>query len=147
VRSKTVEERRGHRGIAYTQREVYKMIKEKLCVMAVDDSPDILKAIYMILKDEYTVVILSDPNELKEALAYNTPDLFLLDYRMPEISGFELVPIIRSFPKHKKTPIAFLTAEGTASRREAAEKLGAVDFLKKPVSADELILFVSTWLR
>jgi DNA-binding response OmpR family regulator len=116
------------------------------CILAVDDSPDILRAIYWILKDDYKVVVLSDPAELRDALQHAVPDLFLLDYRMPEISGFDLVPVIRSFEEHKDTPIVFLTAEGTTSRRVNAEKLGALDFLKKPVSADELRIYVSKWL-
>jgi len=56
----------------------------------------------------------------------------LLDYKMPDLNGFELVPIIRSFEEHKDTPIIFLTSMGTTEHVSAAAMLGASDFLVKP---------------
>ena len=108
----------------------------KPVILAVDDSPDILKAIYSVLKDDYKVIPLSHPEQLENTLNHVTPDLFLLDYRMPEINGFDLIPIIRK--KHPDTPIIFLTAVGTIDHKSAAVMLGACDFLVKPLKADVL---------
>jgi PleD family two-component response regulator len=110
----------------------------KLVILAIDDSPDILKAIYYILKDEYKVISLPKPLMLEDMLKHITPELFLLDYNMPELNGFDLIPIIRGYDEHKDTPIVFLTAESTIDRKAAAVMLGACDFLQKPLYADEL---------
>jgi CheY-like chemotaxis protein len=108
-------------------------------IMAVDDSPDILKAVYLVLKDEFKVFPVSDPTQVEEMLRHITPDLFLLDYKMPKLDGLDVIHIIREFKEHKDTPIIFLTAEATIDRKSAAVMLGACDFLEKPIKADKLI--------
>jgi CheY-like chemotaxis protein len=113
-------------------------VNRKRLILAIDDSPDILKAIHSVLKDDYKVVPLTDPTQLESTLRHVTPDLFLLDYRMPEINGFDLIPIIRGHSGHKNTPIIFLTAVGTVDHKSAAVMLGACDFLVKPLKADAL---------
>jgi putative two-component system response regulator len=57
---------------------------------------------------------------------------------MPGLNGFELVPIIRNFDKHKDTPIIFLTSEGTIDNVTAALALGACDFTVKPFNPEVL---------
>jgi PleD family two-component response regulator len=110
----------------------------KLCVLAVDDSPSTLKTIIAALKNQYKVFTLSNPMQVKRFLQQVTPELFLLDYKMPEINGFELVPIIRSFEEHKDTPIIFLTSLGTKNNISVAAMLGAVDFVVKPFDSHTL---------
>jgi len=104
----------------------------KHIILAVDDSAVILKSVSAVLSGEYKVFTLPRPTEVEHVLSKITPDLFLLDYQMPEISGFDLVPIIRSFEEHKDTPIIFLTAEGTIDNVTAAIAMGASDFMVKP---------------
>jgi CheY-like chemotaxis protein len=82
----------------------------KMRILAIDDSIVMLKAISSILNDDYIVYGMTNPAMLGKFLKQVTPELFLLDYKMPEISGFDLVPIIRSFEEHKNTPIVFLTS-------------------------------------
>ena len=81
---------------------------------------------------------LTKSTELERVLQRLTPDLFLLDYQMPELSGFDLVPIIRNLEEHKDTPIVFLTSEGTIENLTAAIALGACDFVVKPFQPDVL---------
>ncbi|MCL2820598.1 MAG: response regulator [Oscillospiraceae bacterium] len=107
-------------------------------ILAVDDAPDILRTVHSLLKDKYKVHTLSDPVKLKELLTELTPDLFLLDYSMPEISGFELMPIIRSFPEHKNTPVIYLTSIKSADFYNLSTRLGACDYLIKPINAEKL---------
>jgi DNA-binding response OmpR family regulator len=57
---------------------------------------------------------------------------------MPELSGFDLVPIIRKFPEHKKTPIIFVTADRTVDQITAALDLGACDYIIKPIKEEIL---------
>ena len=110
----------------------------KLLILAVDDSPVILKSVSSVLSNEYKVLTLAKPTMLEKTLHQITPDLFLLDYQMPELTGFDLVPIIRSFEEHKDTPIIFLTSIGTIDNVSSALMLGACDFVVKPVHPDIL---------
>ena len=110
----------------------------KMLVLAVDDSPDILTAVTAVLSKTYKVFKLPKPEMLENILAQVTPELFLLDYRMPGLNGFDLIPVIRSFEEHKDTPIIFLTSEGTMDHVSAAIMLGACDFIVKPFQADVL---------
>jgi PleD family two-component response regulator len=122
----------------YLRRIEDEEFNRKLVVLAVDDSPDILKAILSLLRDEYKVVPLANPTMLENTLKQVTPELFLLDYKMPEISGFDLVPVIRGFKEHQDTPIIFITSEGTVDHVSMALALGACDFIVKPFKADVL---------
>ena len=110
----------------------------KPCILAVDDAPDVLKSVFHELRDLYTVFTLPKPEMLESFLMKTTPDLFLLDYNMPVLSGFDLIPIIRRFKKHEHTPIIFLTSEGTIDNLSAAVALGASDFIVKPFNPDIL---------
>ena len=110
----------------------------KMRILAVDDAPVVLKTISSLLGDEYKIYGMTDPKKVEGFLKQITPDLFLLDYKMPEISGFDLVPIIRSFNEHKNTPIIFLTSMGTVDYVSAAFALGAADFIVKPFQGNIL---------
>ena len=120
------------------QLDLEKRAKNRPIILAIDDSPGILREVNTALREQYIVYGLTTPETVTELLKSVTPDLFLLDYLMPVITGFELIPIIRSLPEHEKTPIVFLTAEGTIKNLSTAINLGANDFVLKPVSADVL---------
>ena len=107
-------------------------------VFAVDDSQAILEAVSAVLSNEYNVFKLPKPTMLEDVLKKVKPDLFLLDYQMPEMNGFELIPIIRRFKELKETPIIFLTSEGTVDNFTAAIGLGACDFIVKPFHPEQL---------
>ncbi|MCL2218862.1 MAG: response regulator [Chitinispirillia bacterium] len=111
---------------------------DKPRILAVDDVPSMLRTINYALRDKYKVYTLPKPEMLKKYLNTVTPDLFLLDYKMPTISGIDLIPIIREFPEHKDTPIIFLTSEGTADNLTAAIAIGACDYILKPFEPNML---------
>ena len=110
----------------------------KPVVMAVDDSPSILQVVSAVLSDEYKVITLVKPLTMKSILQKVKPDLFLLDFRMPEISGIDLLHVIRGFEEHKDTPIIFLTSAGTIDNVTASIALGVRDFVVKPFDPDVL---------
>ena len=109
----------------------------KPIILAVDDNPSILKSVNYLLNDKYRVYTLPNPEKLKDLLKMITPDLFLLDCKMP-IHGFDLVPIIRDRQAHRETPIIFLTSEGTIDNLSVAMHLGACDFIVKPIDEEVL---------
>jgi DNA-binding response OmpR family regulator len=120
---------------------------DKPCILAVDDFSVMLRTIHETLKDKYKVYTLSKPEKLKAILQDVKPDLFLLDYNMPQVNGFDLVPVIRSFPEHQETPIIFLTAEGTTEQVTTAIQLGACDFIVKPFDVKSLREKIETYLN
>ncbi len=107
-------------------------------ILAVDDHPSILKSINELLHDQYKVYTLPKPEALEMILKKITPDLFLLDCKMPVLSGFDLIPLIRAYPGHDKTPIVFLTSEGDQDTLYAAIQNGISDFIVKPI--DDAVL-------
>ena len=113
-------------------------VNRKMRILAIDDATVTLNTISSVLSEEYKVYGMTDPKMLEKFLQKITPELFLLDYQMPEINGFELVPIIRSFEEHKNTPIIFLTSFGTIEHVSSAFALGACDFIVKPFQGDIL---------
>jgi len=107
-------------------------------VLAVDDNPSILKSIKHLFDGLYRVYLLQDPLRIKDILKRLTPDLFLTDYLIPQPDGFDLVSTIRECAEHKETPIILLAAAGTIDSISTAARLGASDFINKPI--DETLL-------
>jgi len=107
-------------------------------ILAVDDNPSILQTINHLLCDDHKVYTLPHPQAITDVLDRVVPDLFLLDCHMPVMHGFELVPMIRSYPEHENTPIVFLTSEGTIDNVSVATSIGASGFIVKPIDEDVL---------
>ena len=115
-------------------------------ILAVDDVSSILKSIQFLLQDQYKIFLISKPESVIEFLRNKKPDLILLDYLMPVLTGFDLIPMIRALPGYKDTPIIIITTEGTLNHVNEARALGAIDFLVKPFLDNELQATVSKYL-
>ncbi|MCL2096254.1 MAG: response regulator [Oscillospiraceae bacterium] len=107
-------------------------------ILAVDDSPSILKSVNYALNGKYRVYTLPYPEKMEDVLRLTTPDLFLIDCHMPKISGFGLIDIIRKIPVHEETPIVFLTSERDNDTVFTAISRGVCDYIVKPVD-DEIL--------
>ena len=110
----------------------------KQTILAVDDSPSMLRSIHFALHNKYKVHTLQKPENLQKNLLNLKPDLILLDYNMPVINGFELFKVIREFPEFQKTPIVFLTSESSVDHLTEAINLGSSDFIVKPFNPRKL---------
>jgi len=75
------------------------------------------------------------------------PDLYVVDYLMPEIDGIEFVKRVRALPGRGEVPILMVTAAGDRSVRQRALEAGATDFLAKPVDAQEFLVRMRNMLR
>ena len=117
-------------------------------VMMVDDEPLMTDLIQAYLEDEgySNFVVTNDPREALELLRREDPGVLLLDLMMPQMSGFELLEAIRADRALRYTPVIVLTASTGAESKLRALKLGATDFLAKPVDASELVLRVRNTL-
>ena len=117
-------------------------------VMMVDDEPLMTDLIQAYLEDEgyRNFVVANDPRDALELLRKEDPGVLLLDLMMPQMSGFDLLEAIRSDRALRYTPVIVLTASTSGESKLRALKLGATDFLSKPVDQSELVLRVRNTL-
>ena len=106
-----------------------------------DDEQPICKVVEDILKPEgYKVVSVNSGQEALDELKKNKPDLMLIDFFMPLMSGRELCEKIRADSNLKDIKSAFLTAATLlVSGMKAIEEMGVLDFIKKPFEYKDLI--------
>jgi len=111
-------------------------------VMVVDDEPDIRDLVREILEDEgYAVVVAEDVKTAREAISERKPDLVLLDIWMPDQDGVSLLKEWRE-QGALQFPVVMISGHGTVETAVEATRLGAVDFIEKPLSLARLLLSV-----
>lgn len=120
--------------------------------MIVDDSPTIVSILRKILEPYgYNIKTASSGEEALKVIFHSLPDLILMDVTMQGIDGFETCKRIKSNRLTAGIPILFVTSENSSenSSEKKAEgfNIGAVDFLTKPFSADEILARVRTHLE
>jgi signal transduction histidine kinase len=93
------------------------------------------------------VVVASDGLDGLAAFERETPNCVLLDVRMPDVDGFGVCERIRALPAGADTPVIFLTAQRDVETFDHALKVGADDFLTKPVQPAELVVRVRSALK
>lgn len=120
-----------------TMRTVDKTAK----IMIVDDEPLNVMTFRQHLKMEgyEHFVTTSDAREALHLLRNEKPDVLLLDIRMPEISGLDILRVIGLDPVLQHVPVLILTAASDPATRKQALDLGASDFLQKPIDPNELL--------
>jgi len=116
-------------------------------ILIVDDVSSMLRAMQYALHDRFNVSVLSKSEDAVDFLRNKTPDLIILDYLMPVLNGFDLIPIIKAIPEHKDTPIIIVTTEGTPEHVNEAINLGASDFIVKPFKPNELNMKAAKHIR
>ena len=122
-------------------------ISTKERILVVDDTPDNLRLIKaMLASQNYHLTLVDSGAKALEEVILHPPDLILVDVMMPGIDGYELTQRIRSSPKLPYMPILLITAHDQASVGKGLD-LGADDFIRKPVSLDELTARVRSLLR
>ncbi len=101
-------------------------------VLLVEDDNN-LTSIYMSRLDAEGFIVrrVADGEQALAAAIEFRPDLILLDVMMPDLSGFDVLNILRNTPETSSTKIVMLTARGQDSDKQRAEKLGADDYLIK----------------
>jgi DNA-binding NtrC family response regulator len=111
---------------------------EKPHILVVDDEPDIRELIQDILVDEgYKVSVAENGEEARKAFTTQSPDLTLLDIWMPDVDGISL---LKEFKQHQSTAtIVMMSGHGTIETAVEATRLGASDFIEKPLSMAKLL--------
>lgn len=102
---------------------------------------------YNLNKENFDVSIASDGEEGLLKIKENIPDVVILDWMLPKISGIEICRQIRSMSETRNIPIIMLTARSEEADRIRGLETGADDYLTKPFSTKELIARVKAVLR
>lgn len=109
--------------------------KTKKRILIVDDTPANIDVLGAILMDEYDIsVAVNGAMALDIAASGTPPDLILLDIMMPEMDGYEVAQKLKSNLDTSKIPIIFVTAKIEDSDEAFGFELGAVDYIRKPVT-------------
>ena len=125
------------------------MDNSDICILVVDDDPDILFATVRILKKEgYEVLGVETGGECLEKTAQEHPDLILLDVQLPDIIGTELCLQLKNNPDHLKKYIMMMSGYKTSSDDQAdGLDAGADGYITRPVSNRELLSRVAAMVR
>jgi len=111
-------------------------------ILVIDDEPDICSLVKEILEDEgFDVHLAGNGEEANAQRELTKPDLIILDIWMPDIDGISLLKQW-SEPGNLDSPVIMMSGHGTVETAVEATRLGAYDFLEKPLSLAKLILTV-----
>ena len=117
-------------------------------VMIVDDTPDNISLLSGLLKDQYKIKIATNGlKALQIAMLDPAPDVILLDVMMPEMDGYETCRRLKANPRTADIPVIFLTAKSQVQDEEMGLRLGAVDYISKPISPPIVLARVATQLN
>lgn len=119
----------------------------KSVILIVDDNPNNLGILFDYLTQEsFTVFVALDGETAIEQTKYTKPDIILLDIMMPGIDGFETCIRLKANPLTKDTPVIFMTAITETTDKVNAFKIGAVDYITKPIQHQEVLSRIQTHL-
>jgi two-component system sensor histidine kinase/response regulator len=117
-------------------------------ILVVDDIPDNLMLITSVFRKEFHLKLVKDGEKaIRICQSDNPPDLVLLDIMMPNLNGFDVARILREHPHSEHIPIVFMTALDDIYSRKRAMKLGAVDFITKPIDIEMLRFRIANLMR
>ena len=109
-------------------------------ILTVEDSDNIRRLIaYNLKRGGYDVIEAANGKEAVRVLQKLVPDLIILDVRMPEMNGFQLLELMRKYPKAAAIPVLMLTALSQPSNIDRAIALGVVDYIVKPLDPTVLL--------
>ncbi len=115
-------------------------------VLVIDDEKNIRESLKGVLEDEgYKVLLAESGRRAIDELSKNHVDVVLLDILLPDIDGIDLLRRIKS--EDPGIPVVVMSGHGTIETAVKAIKLGAHNFLEKPLSIDELLISVENALR
>ena len=118
------------------------------CILIVDDLPGHLGGLLDFLHDAgYEVRVAASGEIALERLERTRPDIILLDVNMPGIDGYETCRRLKADPGWREVPVLFLTAQSDLADKVRGFEVGAVDFISKPLHAEEVLARVRAHLQ
>jgi len=120
----------------------------KARILVVEDEPALVELLtYNLERAGYETAVARDGEEAELMIAENKPDLVVLDWMLPYVSGMEICRRLRARAATRQLPIIILTARGEETDRVRGLEAGADDYVVKPFSPRELVARVSAILR
>ncbi|MCB1828225.1 MAG: phosphate regulon transcriptional regulator PhoB [Coxiellaceae bacterium] len=120
----------------------------KRTILLVEDEAAIRNmVIYSLRRSEFNVEAVEDVPQAKYYLTQQKPDLILLDWMLPTMSGLDYISDLRANPSTKHIPLIMLTAKAEEDNKIKGLTQGADDYITKPFSPRELIARIHTVLR
>ncbi|MGQ0800988.1 MAG: phosphate regulon transcriptional regulator PhoB [Pseudomarimonas sp.] len=117
-------------------------------ILIIDDEPAIRDMVaFALRKAEYEPIGAGDAREAQSAIADRVPDLILLDWMLPGVSGIELARRFRREGLTREVPIIMLTARGEENDRVSGLDAGVDDYVVKPFSSRELLARIKAVMR
>lgn len=117
-------------------------------ILVVEDEDAIRAMLIMVLEQAgFTPIAAADTQEAQKALDEGLPDLILLDWMLPSISGVEWARRLKKEPMYRDIAIILLTARGEEEDKVRGLEIGADDYMTKPFSPKELVARIRAVLR
>ncbi len=117
-------------------------------VLVIEDEEPISQLLaYNLTKEGFTVSVSADGDEALMAVDEEKPDLVLMDWMLPNVSGIELCRQLRTRNETREIPVIMLTARGEEEDRVRGLDVGADDYVTKPFSMSELVARMRAVLR
>lgn len=119
-------------------------------ILIVDDEPDMLKLLSMILREKtpYEITTTNNPVEAVELAKNGNFDLVITDLKMPGLDGLQLLEEIKK--RDEDVPVIIITAYGTIDAATEAIEKGGFDFITKPFKKEQILFTIEKalkWLR
>jgi len=109
-------------------------------ILLVDDLPENLQLLSdLLIKLEYTVRSVTSGRMALKTIQARTPDLILLDVKMPEMDGYEVCQTLKADPTTNKIPVIFISALDDVFDKVKAFQVGGADYITKPFQIEEVI--------
>lgn len=124
-----------------------KTMAKKHILIVEDEAPIRQMVRFALERADFTVTEAGDAQQARLAMAEQQPDLVLLDWMLPQVSGIEFARELRRDELTSDCPVIMVTARGTEEDRVRGLNLGADDYVVKPFSSSELVARVRAVLR
>jgi len=122
-------------------------ITKKPSILLVDDTPANLEILVQVFdKQGFEVFVATDGESALEQIPSIHPDLILLDAMMPGLNGFETCLRLKANPESADIPVIFMTALSETVDKIRGFRVGAVDYVTKPIQHEEVLARVTTHL-
>ena len=116
-------------------------------ILIVDDMPANLETLFTLLQGHgFRILVAEDGQSALHKATYAKPDIILLDVLMPGIDGFETCRHLKQSEKTKNIPVMFMTALSDTPYSVHGFKLGAVDYITKPIRQDDVLTRIRSQL-
>jgi two-component system, sensor histidine kinase and response regulator len=122
--------------------------KRAICILIIDDDIEFANLLRLhLLAAGYTAEVAEDAVEGGKALLARPPNLILCDINMPYMSGLDLMSLMKSDARSASIPVVFVSGRNDSVTLTKAVKLGAADFLAKPITREQLLESVEACLQ